>query len=54
MLKMYENDFVRGKLGKQAREYAKNNFNWDRITNRITLLYKELTNEYEREVHLSN
>src|SRR5699024_4125441 len=42
MLKLSENDYLRMKLGKQGREHALANLDWDNITDEVIMLYKEL------------
>ncbi len=54
MIKISENDYLRKKLGKQAKEFALENFNWDNITDQTIMLYEESIKFNEENLYLSN
>lgn len=54
MLKLSENDYLRKKLGKQGREHALANFDWDNITDEVIMLYKELVESDAEYLSTSN
>lgn len=53
MAKIYNNNYVRTKLARQAKKFARCNFDWDKVTDQITSQYKELMDEKE-EIYISN